>query len=79
MIDLTKHPDAARVLRNAVEPNINPAGTWILYHQGDYSDQVGLTAVGRAAYDLAMHGKVALFQKIVSEEPRVYGYWAVVR
>lgn len=79
VIDLTKSKDPVRVFRNALEPNINPAGTWILYHQGDYADQVGTTALGRAVYDASANGEVHMVQKMISVDPREYAYYAVVR
>lgn len=79
MIDLTKSKDPTRVLKNALEPNINPKGTYILYHQGDFGDEVGKAPLGRAVYDMSMQGKVHLVQKITQQEPRQYNYYAVVR
>ena len=79
MIDLSKSKDPVRVFKNALEPNINPLGTWILYHTGDYADQVGSTALGRAVYDAAASGNVHMVQKLVQQEPRIYNYYAVVR
>lgn len=79
MIDLTNHKDPVRVLQNALEPNINPPGTFIVYHEGSYVDSVHNTPVGRAAWTLYEHGKVLLCQKRIGDEPRRYVYMAVVR
>ena len=79
MIDLTKAKDQIRALKNALEPNINQKGTYILYHQGDFGDEVGKTPLGRAVYDMSTQGKVHLVQKITQQEPRQYNYYAVVR
>lgn len=79
MIDLTRHKDPARVLRNALHPDINPRGTTILYHEGDYGDGINNKPVGLAAWELAQAGLVHLFQKLISKEPRRYAYYAVVR
>lgn len=76
MIDLTKAKDPVRILRNALQPNINNRGDWILYHVGDYADGVHHTPLGRAVYEAAMRGEVAPVQKLVSKEPRQYNYYA---
>lgn len=76
MIDLTKAKDPVRVFRNALQPNINPKGTWILYHVGDYADNVNATPLGRAVYEASMRGEVAPVQKLVCKEPRIYNYYA---
>ena len=77
-IDLTTVKDPARVLRNAVEPNINQKGTWLIYHMGDYADDINTKPVGRMAWDLAQSGRVRLFQKVIEQEPRKYAYIAEV-
>lgn len=79
MIDLTNHKDPVRVLQNALEPNINPTGTFIIYHEGSHVDSVHNTPVGRTAWALYEQGKVLLCQKRISDEPRRYLYMAVVR
>ena len=79
VIDLTKSKDPIRVFKNALEPNINRPGTWILYHVGDYADQIGTTALGRSVRDAESAGKVHVVQKVVSIDPRQYAYYAVVR
>lgn len=79
MIDLTKSKDPSRVLKNALEPGINAAGTHIAYHEGDYADQINSKPVGRMAWDLMKSGRVHLFQKMLHTEPRRYQYLAVVR
>lgn len=79
MIDLTAHKDPARVLKNACEPGINPPGTHLLYHEGDWFDQIGTSKVGAMAMALYQQGKVRLVQKIVHQEPRRYCYYAVTR
>jgi hypothetical protein len=77
-IDLTTAKDPARVLRNAVEPNINPKGTFLVYHIGDYLDAVNNTAVGRMAWQLQEAKRVRLFQKVIEQEPRRYAYIAQI-
>lgn len=77
-IDLTQHKDPTRVLRNAVELNINPSGSWLIYHIGDYADSINNTPVGRMAWDLAQSGRVRLFQKVIEQSPRKYSYLAQV-
>lgn len=79
MIDITKSKDPIRVFKNALEPNINPPNTYILYHIGNYADQVGTTALGRAVYEASSNGKVHMVQKLVQQEPSQYAYYAVVR
>lgn len=78
MIDLTKAKDPVRVLKNALQPNINKRGDYILYHVGDYADGVHNTPLGRAVYDAWERGEVAPVQKLVSKEPRCYNYYAVL-
>lgn len=78
MINLTKHPEAARVLQNACKPNANPRGTWIQYAEGDYSSAVHNTVVGRAAWTLHEAGLLLLCQKRLQDEPRIYAYVGVV-
>lgn len=78
MIDLTNHPDPVRVLQNAVKPNANPRGTWIIYADGDYANNVHNTDVGRAAWALHEAGRLLLCQKRLQDEPRVYAYCGVV-
>ena len=77
-IDLTTAKDPARVLKNATEPNINPKGTFLVYHIGDYLDAINTKPVGRMAWDLAQSGRVRLFQKVIEQEPRKYAYIAEV-
>lgn len=76
MIDLTNHNEPVRVFNNALEPGINPRGTYIAYHEGEYSDLVGLTPIGKAAYKASTDGRVILFQKRIQDEPRRYVYYA---
>ena len=84
MISLLNHKEKARALKNAVMgldgiPQ-NAKGTVIEYHQGDWADLIGTTAVGkqaRALYDL---GRVYMWQEIIAREPmRVFSYRAVIR
>lgn len=80
MIDLTGNKDAARVLENAVTMRVNPKGTRIVYHVGDFADEVaGHSAVAVKARSLFDRGLVHLFQKKLSEEPRKYAYMVEVR
>ena len=79
MIDLRKSQDPVRVFKNALEPNINPPGTWILYHTGDFSTKSGRTPIGIAVREAFDKGIVHIFQKVISQEPRQYHYYAVTR
>lgn len=74
MIDLSKSPDPVRVFKNALEAN--PKGTYIAYHEGDYSDHIGLTKIGKAVREDA---RVIPCQKRIQDEPRRYVYYAVIR
>lgn len=78
MIDLIASKDPIRVFKNALQSNINPRGTYIRYHHGDYSDSVHNTPIGRAVYQAYERGEVVPVQKLVSVEPRAYNYYAVV-
>lgn len=78
MIDLTKSKEPVRVFKNTLQPNINQRGTYILYHQGDYSDSVHNTPIGRAVWQAYERGEVVPVQKLVSKDPRAYNYYAVV-
>lgn len=77
MIDITKSKDAARVLRNAVMLGVNPKGTWIKYHTGEYQNEIGLQPVGIEARSLFDLGKVDLFQKKLDD--CLYDYYAVIK
>lgn len=77
MIDITKSKDSARVMRNAVLMGLNPVGTWIKYHTGEYQDEIGTHPVGIEARSLFELGKVWLFQKKIADSQ--YDYYAVVR
>lgn len=79
MIDVTNHKDAVRVMRNACEPGANPKGTRIVYFYGDYADDVSSTDRGKAAWALYEKGLVDLFQNVLTKEPRLYQYMAVVK
>lgn len=78
MIDLIATKDPVRVFKNALQPNINPRGTYILYHHGDYSDAIHNTPIGRAVWQAYERGEVVPVQKLVCVEPRAYNYYAVV-
>lgn len=78
-IDLTIVKDPERVLKNALEPGLNPPGTKIKYFTGDYSSNVHKTKVGTVAWGLSEAGLVHLVQRLVNKEPRVYDYYAVVK
>ena len=81
MISLLNNNQASRALKNAVMglygiPQ-NPKGTVIEYHQGDWADLIGTTAVGkqaRALYDL---GRVELVQSRIGGGR--FSYRAVVK
>ena len=78
-VDVTKLKDPVRVLLNAFEPGTNPRGTQVIYYIGDYFDQVGRTAIGRAAWDLYASGKADLVQRVIKKSPRIYEYIAQVK
>lgn len=71
MTDITKLKDPARVLRNMVVgiDGIRQAdqGTDIVYHRGDFSDNVNRKAVGKMAMDLAQNGHCHLKQRVIGE------------
>jgi hypothetical protein len=76
MISLLSHKETARALKDAVMgidgiPQ-NAKGTVIEYHQGDWSDNIGLTAVGKMAMDLHKLGRVRLFQTPLQGEKHSY-------
>lgn len=84
-MNITTHKDPARVLRNMVLgidgiPQVKK-GTRIIYHEGDYNDNVGFTKVGFVARELSDLGRVHLCQKIIdnSGDIRKFAYMAEVR
>lgn len=80
MIDLTGNKDAARVLENAVKMRINPKGTRIVYHVGDFGEEIaGNSKVAVKARELFDRGLVHLFQKKLSDSPRKYAYMVEVK
>ena len=84
MISLLTHKEKARALKNAVMGldgiAQNPRGTVIEYHQGDWADLIGTTAVGKQARVFFDMGRVDLVQSIIAREPmRVFSYRAVIR
>lgn len=79
VVDLTRTKDADRVMRLACDHSNNPSGTYLLYHVGDYSDNINTTPLGRAAWAMYEKDKVHLVQKLIEVEPRRYHYLAVVR
>ena len=80
MIDLTNNKDAARVLENAVTMRVNPKGTRIIYHIGDFGDEVSSNShVADKARDLYNRGLVHMFQKKICDEPRKYAYMVQVK
>lgn len=52
-------------------------GAWIVYHTGDYSDNIGLTSVGKLAMSLQQQGRAILVQRKIGDDPRIYEYIAV--
>ena len=76
MIKLIDNPDAETILRR-VKQGKYAKGTVIEYHIGDYSDLIGLTWLGKSMYSL--RDKVVLYQKRLSDDPRVYSYHGVVK
>ncbi len=55
------------------------AGDWISYHEGDFSDSIGESNVGRAVRKYSDGGQLMVFQKKVVDEPRRYVYLAYVK
>lgn len=54
-----------------------PRGAWIVYHTGDYSDEIGRTVTGKLAMSLQQQGRVVLVQRRINDDPRMYEYIAV--
>ena len=84
MISLLNHKEKGRALKNAVMGldgiAQNPRGTVIEYHQGDWADLIGTTAVGKQARALFDLGRVYMWQEIIVHEPmRVFSYRVVVK
>lgn len=86
MTDITKLKDPARVLRDMIKgKNKKARRTNITYFVGNWSDNVGMTAVGRMAMDLAKKGHCNLKQRVVGEDMtesgpvRTFEYIAEVR
>lgn len=83
MLDLTrkKPEDALRVFQNAIKPNANQTGFIIMYHQGNFGDQIADekfgTALGKFARQAYERGLVDLVQKKVGFEEHMY--YAVVK
>lgn len=79
MISLYPHKDPARVIRNAVLDDVNPAkkGCAFLYWQGetDTEPKGNRKRVFKSVYDLYERGFVDLYQRRNGEE---YSYFAVV-
>lgn len=80
MIDLTGNKDAVRVLENAVTMGVNKKGTRIIYHIGDFGDEISSNShVAVKARDLYNRGLVHMFQKKICDEPRKYIYMVEVK
>lgn len=78
MLDLRGKKDAARVLRNAMEPGINKKGFRVIYAEGDFGNEIGRTEVGRVAWSEYEAGRARLYQALIQVEPRMYAYIAEV-
>lgn len=73
-VNLTKlhESERARVFRNALKPNANPSGSKIVYHQGDFGDEIGTTELGRIAWEAYERGDVMLVQKTYDMGQHLY-------
>jgi len=78
MINLTQSKTAVETLTRAATRIDREPGQKYVYFQGDYSSEVNRTPIGKAAWALMQAGKLRLVQKIVTKEPRLYDYIAVV-
>jgi len=78
MINLTQSKTAVETLTRAATRIDREPGQKYVYFQGDYSSEVNRTAIGKAAWALMQAGKLRLVQRIVTKEPRLYDYIAVV-
>lgn len=72
VVNITKHQDPERVFRNALKPNANPRGTIITYGEGNFGDEIGLTTIGKLAWDAYERGEVELVQKKIGFERHLY-------
>lgn len=79
MIDLSKDPKGHERLEAICNNKHRDAGEWILYAEGHFGENVGLSKIGSTAMRLYEEGKVNLFQKRVSLDPLVCAYYAQVR
>lgn len=52
-------------------------GSWISYHDGNLSDNIGLSKIGKYAMNLYDRRRAVLVQKRYQDEPRQYVYFAV--
>jgi len=78
MINLTQSKTAIETLTRAATRIDREPGQKYIYFQGDYSSEVNRTPIGKAAWALMKGGKLRLVQRIVTKEPRLYDYIAVV-
>lgn len=78
-MNLTDNPKAADLLHRAATRTDRQKGLIIAYAEGDFSSNVNQSRVGKVAYELAQSGHVRLFQKKLTDEPRVYQYLACIR
>lgn len=77
-MNLTGKDNAAELLKRAATRNDRERGMMIAYAEGNFSSNINQLAVGKVAYELAQSGNVRLFQKKLTDEPRVYQYIAQV-
>lgn len=78
-MNLTQNPKAAELLRRQATRTDKEPGQMIAYAEGDFASNINQTAVGKTAYELSQSGRVRLFQKLISTEPRRYQYIAQVK
>lgn len=75
MLNLTKQKtteDAMRVFSNAVKPGANEKGFVIQYVEGNFGDEIGLTKIGKMAWDFYERGLIELVQKKIGFERHLY-------
>lgn len=77
-MNLTGKNNAAELLKRAATRRDRESGLMIAYAEGNFSSNINQLSVGKVAYELAQSGNVRLFQKKLTDEPRVYQYIAQV-
>lgn len=78
-MNLTENPKASDLLHRAATRTDRQKGLMIAYAEGDFSSNINQSHVGKVAYELAQSGHVRLFQKKLTDEPRLYQYIAVIK